>query len=159
MTQRGPVYKAVRHSTAHTLLSHRWKHPIITKDAFWKFSKTCPNNIRFMFPCSWPTFSYQYSQKILHHRALAACMHVHENEQWHRERTFYAGLGFYITDWLNMTSGKQISTQSAGTSGTSFVRMFMFFRYNFWTKWDIKKPRPLSVGTFSLPTTFVKSTF
>ena len=54
MTQRGPVYKAVRHSTAHKLLSHRWKHPIITKDAFWKFSKTCPNNIRSMFPCSCP---------------------------------------------------------------------------------------------------------
>ena len=71
VTQRGSVYKAVRHSTAHTLLSHRWKHPIITTDAFWKFSKTCPNNIRSMFPCLCPTFSFQYSQKILLTRQLA----------------------------------------------------------------------------------------
>jgi len=55
VTQRGPVYKAVRHSTAHTLLSHRWKHPIITS----------------MFPCLCPTFSFQYSQKILLTRQLA----------------------------------------------------------------------------------------
>jgi len=56
VTQRGPVYKAVRHSTAHRLLSHRRNHPIITTDAFWKFSKTCPNNMRSMFPYSCPTF-------------------------------------------------------------------------------------------------------
>jgi len=66
VTQRGSVYKAVRHSTAHTLLSHRWKHPIITTDSFWKFSKTCPNNIRL---CT--KFSFQYSQKILLTRQLA----------------------------------------------------------------------------------------
>ena len=58
-------------STAHRLLSLRRNHPIITTDAFWKFSKTCPNNMRSMFPYSCPTFSYQYRQKILLTRQLA----------------------------------------------------------------------------------------
>jgi len=96
VTQRGPVYKTVSHSRAHTILSHRWKHPIITTDAFWKFSKTCPNNIRSMFPCLCPTFSYQYCQKILLPSQLAGTMNqvvkspksgLYEQRQtvWHHE--------------------------------------------------------------------------